>query len=432
VAEALRLRPAAAASLAWACEAEGQEGRMELSIVFPMFWGREKRQVYLEGDHFYDHPTALDDDGTIPQLFASMRILKDRDFDIIAVAGANHPSLAEAVERRAAELLADHAAKAGVRLHYFSYSHLKRLHDYLRELGKGDLTQAVSLVGYSPLRNACLVVAQILGRDIAVSIDDDCLFVEPDYIGRIKRAMLSDFEGGPIRALTGPYLTAKDSIFLDLPTAPHAAYWNVVQVMNSAFKQYIVDSPGRKEIPFAIMGNIAVHRDFYTRVPLDPPMQRGEDMDWVMNAHVLGERFVMDTELVIKHDPPPRPYPAWRPLREDIYRFRYQRAKIDHSWEGDGHHSLDANRYLPYPGAFFQDDFLERATQACTILAIDYLARGEAENAKESLNNIHHAHYLAAPKGNPYQDYLDFQRHWRDVMEVIGERRAEIQQRVFG
>jgi hypothetical protein len=405
---------------------------MDLSIVFPMFWGREKKEVVKDGDYFYDHPTALDDEGTIPPLFESLSVLKDRAFDIIAVAGANHPSLAQAVEKRAGELLHKYAGQAGVRLHYFSYSHVERLHGYLRELGKEDLIETISLTGYSPMRNACLVAAHILGKDIAVSIDDDCLFVEPDYIGRIKEKMLSDFERKPILTYCGPYLTAKDTIYLDLPTSPHTAYWNVVEVMNQAFKKFIVESPGMKEVPFAIMGNIAVHRDFYTRCPLDPPMRRGEDMDWVMNAHILGERFIMDTELVIKHDPPPRPYPTWRPLREDIYRFRYQQAKIANSRDGDGYHALRRERYLPYPGTFFEDDFLARVTQACTILAIDYLAKNEPDNARESLTNIYHAHALAIPDKDPFQSFLAFQKKWEEMMGIIGERRLEVQKRVFG
>ena len=78
---------------------------MDLSIVFPMFWGREKKQVVQDGDYFYDHPTPLDDEGTIPPLFESLKVLKDQEFDIIAIAGANHPSMAEAVEKRAGEVL---------------------------------------------------------------------------------------------------------------------------------------------------------------------------------------------------------------------------------------------------------------------------------------------------------------------------------------
>jgi hypothetical protein len=202
--------------------------------------------------------------------------------------------------------------------------------------------------------------------------------------------------------------------------------------MNQAFRKYIVESPGLKEVSFAIMGNIAVHREFFARCPLDPPLRRGEDMDWVMNAHILGERFVLDTELVIKHDPPPRPYPVWRPLREDIYRFRYQQAKIANSRDGDGYHAVHRERYLPYPGVFFQDDFLKRVTHACTILGMDYLTKNEQDNAREALNNIYHAHYLAAPEGDPFQSYLDFQSKWEEMMGIIDERRTEVQKRVFG
>lgn len=403
-----------------------------LAIVFPMFWGREKKDIFHPGDHFYDHPTALDDEGTIPPLFQSLGLLQDRDFEIIAVAGASHPSIEDDVERAAQRLLDKYADQSGVRLHFFSHSHLQRIHGFLRERGEDRLLDAVSLVGYSPLRNACLVGAHLLGMEIAVSIDDDCVFVDPDYLGRIRRLVSSEFEGRPVLACCGPYLTAKDSIYLDLPAHPHSAYWNVIEAMNAAFKRYIVDAPGLQDVPFAIMGNIAVHREFFTRCPLDPPMRRGEDMDWVMNAHILGERFVMDPGLVIKHLPPPRPHPTWRPMREDIHRFLYQRAKIDHSRDGDGYHHLERARYVPYPGAFFQDDFPERAARASLVLATDYLAQGQIEDATEALANILHAYRLGRPEGDPFQRYLDFQAKWVRLMQLVEEHRQELRSRVFG
>ncbi|MBE9473397.1 MAG: hypothetical protein IMY85_00795 [Chloroflexi bacterium] len=405
---------------------------MQLSLVFPMFWGRKKKKIYKKNDQFYDHPTALDDVGTIPPLFESMKILDDREFDVIVVAGANAPSQAKAVERAAEKLLSKHAQKAGVKLHLFSYSHLDRLHNYLRELGKDELLETISLVGYSPMRNACLVAAHILGKETAVSIDDDCVFVEPGYIRRIKEKISSDFEGEPVLAYCGPYLTANETIYLDRSASPHVVYWNVIDNMNEMFRKYIVDSPGMKETPFAIMGNIAVHRDFYTRIPLDPPLRRGEDMDWVMNSHILGKRFIMDTELLIKHCPSPRPYPTWRPMREDIYRFRYQQDKIANSKTGYGYQQLDRERYMPYPGVFFQDDFLDRVYRACTTLSIDYLTQGKPDDARETLNNIYHAHYLAKPETDPFQSYLRFQKKWVEMMGIIEERRAEVQKVVFG
>jgi glycosyltransferase involved in cell wall biosynthesis len=405
---------------------------MHCSLVFPMFWGRKKKNIYQENDYFYDHPTALDDEGTIPPLFKSMRILQDRDFDVIAVAGANAPSKSKAVEKAAGKLLQKHADKAGVQLHFFSYSHLERLHDFLDKIGRGDLREAVGLVGYSPLRNACLVAAHILGKDIAISIDDDCQFIDPGYIDRIKTHIGSEFEGRPILAYCGPYLTESGSIYLERSQSPHVAYWTVIDAMNEMFRKYIVESPGLKETPFAIMGNISVHKDFFSQIPLDPPMQRGEDMDWVMNAHILGQRFIMDTDLLIKHAPPPRPYPTWRPMREDIYRFRYQQAKIANSKDGDGHNELDRQRYQPYPGVFYQDDFLDRVFKASTTLAIDYLSQGKSEDARESLNNIYHAHYLAEPKVDPFEAYLRFQQKWVEMMSLIEEHRADVIKAVFG
>jgi hypothetical protein len=155
-------------------------------------------------------------------------------------------------------------------------------------------------------------------------------------------------------------------------------------------------------------------------------------MDWVMNSHILGQRFIMDTELLIKHRPPPRPYPTWRPMREDIYRFRYQGAKIANSKTGYGYHKLDRERYMPYPGVFFQDDFLDRVYKACTTLSIDYLTQGKPDDARETLNNIYHAHYLAKPETDPFQSYLRFQKKWVEMMGIIEERRTEVQKVVFG
>jgi hypothetical protein len=119
-------------------------------------------------------------------------------------------------------------------------------------------------------------------------------------------------------------------------------------------------------------------------------------------------------------------------MREDIYRFRYQQAKIANSHAGDGIRQLDRERYLPYPGVFYQDDFLERVYKAATTLAIDYLSQGKKNDARESLNNIYHAHYLAEPAVDPFDSYLSFQKKWVEMMAIIAENRDEIQKIVFG
>jgi hypothetical protein len=119
-------------------------------------------------------------------------------------------------------------------------------------------------------------------------------------------------------------------------------------------------------------------------------------------------------------------------MREDIYRFRYQQAKIANSKTGYGYHKLDRDNYMPYPGVFFQEDFLDRVYRACTTLAIDYLSQGKPKAAKEALHNIYHAHYLGEPDTDPFISYLTFQKKWVEMMGIIQERREEVQKAVFG
>lgn len=57
---------------------------MELSIVFPVFWGREKKEVIKDGDYFYDHPTPLDEEGTIPLSFIGFQKKWEEMMGIIA------------------------------------------------------------------------------------------------------------------------------------------------------------------------------------------------------------------------------------------------------------------------------------------------------------------------------------------------------------
>ena len=87
---------------------------------------------------------------------------------------------------------------------------------------------------------------------------------------------------------------------------------------------------------------------------------------------------------------------------------------------------------MPYPGVFFQDDFLERVYRANTVLAIDYLTEDKPRDAHQALNNIYHAHYLAEPENDPFESYIRFQKKWVEMMAIIDENRDDVQKTVFG
>ncbi len=79
-----------------------------------------------------------------------------------------------------------------------------------------------------------------------------------------------------------------------------------------------------------------LHRELFLSVyPLTPFVTRGEDVDYLINSRIFGFSFFLDNTLSIKHLPQPKSHPQWKRLREDIYRFVYQRqnAVSAQNWE---------------------------------------------------------------------------------------------------
>jgi hypothetical protein len=76
----------------------------------------------------------------------------------------------------------------------------------MTEAGHGDFCDTLSMVGYSDLRNLCLLGANLLDADLAVSIDDDVTFHETDWLGSVTRGIGREVNGQPVHALAGGYL----------------------------------------------------------------------------------------------------------------------------------------------------------------------------------------------------------------------------------
>ena len=105
--------------------------------------------------------------------------------------------------------------------------------------------------------------------------------------------------------------------------------------MNRAFSMTIAAEPRLKVTSFAFGGNLVVHRKLFSDVPFDPLIPRGEDIDFLINARMFGRRTYLDNRLSIKHLPPPKTFPTWRRVREDILRFIFEKKKLDSQLEQD-------------------------------------------------------------------------------------------------
>ena len=395
---------------------------MKLTMTIPSYWARPSEVGWKEGDAIYDHPTPLDKEGTLFRAIESINILKDKDFQLVIIAAPTSEEIETQVEKKVADMVKSASAAVGVEVLLFAPSHLKQIHDLLARDGKNEYMDLVQLRGYSNIRNLCMFIPHVLGSDVAVLIDDDEVFEDPNFISKAKEFVGKEIEGKTINAVAGYYLQPDGDYHIKKKYRPWMKYWDLYERMNEAFDKIIGTGPRLKETPFVFGGNMIIHRNLFTQVPFDPKVPRGEDIDFLMNAKMFGFPFFLDNELSIKHLPPPKMHPVWMRLREDIYRFIYERAKIESQKERETMTRVHPEEFDPYPGCFLKVDLEQKIEKSGKLLSEESLGQGDKKGSEESLKNIELAKTEAVPKFDPFQNLCNLQKRWQELMEYTSQR----------
>ena len=64
---------------------------MKATMVIPSYWRRKKEDGWKNTDDVYDHPTPLDEDGTLARILNSLSILQNKDFNLVILGAAGEP-----------------------------------------------------------------------------------------------------------------------------------------------------------------------------------------------------------------------------------------------------------------------------------------------------------------------------------------------------
>jgi glycosyltransferase involved in cell wall biosynthesis len=394
---------------------------VKVTMVIPSYWARPREVGWKEGDAVYDHPAPLDREGTLGRAIQSVSTLEDRDFRLVVLAAPTSEDLATQVEKKVADIIGSASSDMKVKALPFGPSQLKQVHELLGRYGKKEYLDILKLRGYSNVRNLCMFVPHILGSDIAVLIDDDEVFEDPDFMSKAKEFAGQEIGGRCVSAVAGFYLQPDGDYHVKREFRPWMKYWNQYESMNEAFDKIIGTQPRLKETPFVFGGNMIIHRNLFTKVPFDPKVPRGEDIDFLINARMFGFSFFLDNQLSIRHLPPPKTHSVWKSLREDIYRFVYQRAKIESQQEMRGMTKVDPEEFDPYPGCFLKRDLVQKIEKSCKLLSDEYLAQGDKNGSEEALKNIELAKTEAVPKFDPFQNLCKLQKCWQELIEFTCE-----------
>ena len=378
-------------------------------VVIPTYWDRTKGEKKKRGDAIYDHPTPLNEQGTLARLLDSMKILKTRGLEILIISVPTTREIGDRVRVKVEGIIKPY--RENHEIHHFSLSDLERIHSQLEKENKSEYIAWLSLRGYSNIRNLCLILPHLLGAEVVILIDDDEVFEDERFIFKAMEFIGKRHTGQEVLAIAGYYLQ------------PHGGYsfrgkgpwwkvvWDNTGAMNEAFK-IIGRAPRLKETTFVFGGNMVIHRDLFTKIPFDPYIRRGEDIDYLLNARSAGYRFLLDRELSIKHLPPPGGNPLWMKFREDEFRFIYERKKIKK--EG-----ITPQETMPYPGYFLRGDLLLRILVTNLLGAIKCLLGGEFYSSLQFLLNILLSLPAMAGAGKDWRNFQLMRQQWPNLMDWI-------------
>jgi len=155
---------------------------MRKVVLIPTYWSRAKRE-WKEGDAIYDHPTPIDEDGTLERTLESMKILTAKDFKLVLLICPTTPEVADEAERRVVEMV--HNVNLQAETYIFTISDLARISEIMYEEDPDKkIKPLLNMSGYANVRNMCLLCADILSADAAILIDDDEVFEKADWVER--------------------------------------------------------------------------------------------------------------------------------------------------------------------------------------------------------------------------------------------------------
>ena len=397
---------------------------MRKVVLIPTYWSRAKRE-WKEGDAVYDHPTPIDEDGTLARTLESMKKLSVKDFKLVLLICPTTPEVADAAEKRVVQMVKDVGVQAET--YIFTIGDLARVSEIMFKTDKERKTERLlNMAGYANVRNMCLLCADILAADAAILIDDDEIFEKADWVERSVEFLGKRIYGDVVYGMAGYYTNKHDQYYDDVKTEHWMTYWDRFGFKAKAFDEIIGSPPRIKRTPFAFGGAMIIHRDMFEIVPFDPQITRGEDIDYLINSRMYGFTFYLDNTLSIKHLPVPKKHPQWKRIREDIYRFVYEREKIATQYKTGNMVMVAPEDFDPYPGEFLRADLDEKIFRSNMMLAVDYMMKGDAEGALESMNNIMISKKDAIPNFDAFTRYRGNQKLWERLMEIVAKERYEM------
>ncbi len=377
-------------------------------IVVPTFISARKR---IEGSSTlttYDHTTPLSQQGELPRLLTSLCGVNDVGVIAILVAAENGIE-AQAVEK--VQKIADRFPDLSTIV--IGTAELALVQQRMEQLGLGRMVHEIALAGYGAIRNLGLVVANALGFDAVVFLDDDEVVDDPAFLHKAMYGLGKITKKGvPILAKTGYYLNSEGSY----RSLSQDKWYNRFWQQGRAFNEWIesaMSGPRITRSNHVCGGCLALHKEAFKRLSFDPWVVRGEDLDYLLNLRMYGSDIWFDNQWAMRHLPPDTASEGMR-FRQDVYRWLYEYRKMEYSRTQIDLLQVKPASLEPYPGPFLEPGIVRRIRLTALLRSIACSDRKAYRRAARAAKNE-----AAAYASRNCAKYFEFQFVWPELMARI-------------
>lgn len=284
---------------------------------------------------------------------------------------------------------------------------LKAIKGYVSQRGFADVVERLNLCGFPNIRNGGLILSQALGAEAAVFIDNDEVIDTPDFVDIALTGLFEPVNGRKADGKGGFYISKRGEVYERIAPPWWQCCWKKVKLFEDVWETILTDKERFVEAPVILGGNMVLTRRLFEKIPFDPLVPRGEDVDYLINARIAGFKVLFDKHLKVKHLPAERTISYRKEeLKGDLERFLYERVKVV------DHKGLNLD---PYPGYFLKWDFKVKAVITVILFSLYLALRYQWKDALDVYTYL--SPLFKNPKGK--EDYEGFKQRWGTLMEFI-------------
>ncbi len=383
-------------------------------IVIPSYWDEGGRTGALGERGAYDYTTPIDK--PVPELETCLSSLEQvRGVIRVVVLVVAPQSCAAAARARVDEICRAHPMLSPLVIGAQEAAHVERAVSRMAHHVTGE---TVSLRGYGAIKNMGLAVAAVFGHDVVVFLDDDEVALDADFLANAVWGLGS---------LTRQNLKilAKSGFFIDDEGSPYARssdewterYWSKAADFNKVMRK-AQEAARITRSNHMCGGCCALHAEAFSRVPFDPYITRGEDLDYVLDLRAFGLDVWFDNAWRVRLCPPEERAPAPSHFMQDVHRWLYEYRKLDVMNARRDLRTITSESLMPYPAPWLSEGVRRRVFKT----ALRRFLRGP--NRMAYLRILTKGRYDADRFAlSASSRYLSFATVWPTVVSALWEDR---------